>query len=103
MISVCLLLYNCSNAVKPYQPRSTYNKINQNYNPYSQELYNQNMRSKNSINKNYKANSRLYENPYYFYNQYQQNQIYDYDQYYVAPTQYNNIEPEKKSVINNKY
>lgn len=47
------------------------------------------------------SGSYYYVNPYDF--QSGSNQIYDYDQYYVAPTRYKNIEPEYKNVILNKY
>lgn len=47
------------------------------------------------------ANSGFYVNPYDF--QRGGNRVYDYDQYYIAPTRYKNIEPESKNVILNKY
>ncbi len=72
-----------------------------NYNPYSSPNY-----KNNSYNRS-ESNSNLYQNPYNLPNVYQQgyqqSEVYDYDQYYIAPMQYNNVEPERKSVIHNKY
>lgn len=57
----------------------------------------------NNYPNNYYPNSRVYVNPYQYpsYYGYQGNQ--DYDQFYKAPMQYNNIEVESKSVILYKY
>jgi len=105
----CLLIFNCSIQSKPDFNRIESDKNNnsrnskyQNYNPYLTPNYNKNSQP-NYPKNNYNSNSQFYQNPYNFPNNYQQKEVYDYDQYYIAPTQYNNIEPERKSVINSKY
>jgi hypothetical protein len=110
LICVSVLNFGCSFDSKPPIQRikgnenlNRQNSNYQNYNDYSSPNYKTNSRIKNSGSQNLEANSRLYRNPYNFPNSYEQRGVYDYDQYYVAPMQYNNIEPERKSVILNKY
>ncbi|MFM7558008.1 MAG: hypothetical protein ACKO6C_05370 [Alphaproteobacteria bacterium] len=50
----------------------------------------------------YQPNSRAYSNPYALPQQYA-TPYYDSDQYYVAPTNYYNIESNQTSPANNKY
>lgn len=78
----------CSSISEPYEKRTNIKK---------------NFNHQKSNYQNYQPNSRQYNNPYNFPNDYRQKGVYDYDQYYVAPIQYYNIEPERKNVINNKY
>jgi hypothetical protein len=110
LISICILNFACSFASKSYlkgpKNNQNYNSQNpnyQNYNTYSTPNYNTNSQVINSGSQYPQSNSRLYRNPYNFPDSHEQRGIYDYDQYYVAPMQYNNIEPERKSVIHNKY
>ena len=110
LICISVLTFGCSFASKPSlqgirsnQNLNRQNSNYQNYNDYSSPNYKTNSRAINSGSQNPEANSRLYRNPYNFPNSYEQRGVYEYDQYYVAPMQYNNIEPERKSVILNKY
>lgn len=49
-----------------------------------------------------RGGSKRYINPYEIQNQYRRNG-YDFDQFYVAPTQYQNVEPQTRNVILDKY
>jgi len=85
---LCLINFAC---VLPF--KNSQNRIfkSQNTNNYSRN------------NNNYYPNSRIYNNPYQYPSYYGYQGVQDYDQFYIAPRQFNNIEPESKSVILNKY
>ncbi len=87
LVSFVIILCSCSSNQSSLRNRSV-NQRSQNLYPNYQQ---------NAL----PANSGYYVNPYDF--QRGSNRIYDYDQYYVAPTRYKNIEPESKNVILNKY
>ena len=86
---VIFFVCSCSNKSSKY-----FNQRNQNQyyqkNYYQPQYYDSN------------GGSKRYVNPYEIQNQYRQNG-YDFDQFYVAPTQYKNIEPQTRNVILDKY
>lgn len=89
LIILIAILNSCSS--KNMRKKYNYDQIEQNY--YPKQYYQQYPRT---------PNSRAYSNPYKMPQQYLP-PLYDSDQYYVAPTQYYNIETPRPSPANDKY